>query len=532
MSGVDGVSGVAAPRHALTGERLADRVADWPVLLPVLTGALVLLVGVFAMDGVPVGAVHDDAMYVLLAKALATGHGYRWINVPGAPAATHFPPGYPALLALVWRLVPSFPENVIAFKFVNALLLALAAATLTHFARRRLNFSARAACAVVLAGALAVPTLVLSTVVMSEMFFLALLIPALWLAERVVDDDSSTRDAVVVGLLAGMLMLVRSHGVAFVVGLGAVLAWRSRWRTLAIVAATSLATVLPWQLWVRAHRGGVPVAMRGDYESYAGWLSAGAHDGWFALAARTVAGTSRELFAMIAGVSAAGLPAIALRVAVATVVVVAFAFGLWRLRRSSPVLVAFIAAYLSIVLLWPFTPARFVWGVWPLIVLVVACAARDAWSLPRARLGVASAGIIVLAGYATYNVRGYRGRWWSAIPRQTAGLVGPSLMWVQAYTKPSDVVSSNAEATIYLYTGRAAVPATSFSVADYFTPATARSAEAALRSILVAYPVGVVAIVANDSLEAAARAMAAAAPPVLAKRDSVPHGLIYSSLVR
>ena len=33
------------------------------------------------------------------------------INMPGAPHATHFPPGYPLLLAALWKLLPSFPDN-------------------------------------------------------------------------------------------------------------------------------------------------------------------------------------------------------------------------------------------------------------------------------------------------------------------------------------------------------------------------------------------------------------------------------------
>ena len=64
-----------------------------------LTGVIVLLVGLAAIDSLPVGVFYDDGMYVVLAKSIATGHGLHWLNVPGAPPATHFPPGYPLLLA-------------------------------------------------------------------------------------------------------------------------------------------------------------------------------------------------------------------------------------------------------------------------------------------------------------------------------------------------------------------------------------------------------------------------------------------------
>src|ERR1700746_1263336 len=47
----------------------------------------------------------DGAGYAVLGEALASGRGYREIDMPGAPRHAHFPPGYPAALALLWRLV-------------------------------------------------------------------------------------------------------------------------------------------------------------------------------------------------------------------------------------------------------------------------------------------------------------------------------------------------------------------------------------------------------------------------------------------
>ena len=51
-------------------------------------GVLALIVGLAVMDRYHVGVFHDDAMYVILAKSLATGQGYRFLNLPGAPAGT------------------------------------------------------------------------------------------------------------------------------------------------------------------------------------------------------------------------------------------------------------------------------------------------------------------------------------------------------------------------------------------------------------------------------------------------------------
>src|SRR5690349_20626555 len=41
----------------------------------------------------------DDGYYVTLAKALATGQGYRLINTPSGSLMPLYPPGFPALLS-------------------------------------------------------------------------------------------------------------------------------------------------------------------------------------------------------------------------------------------------------------------------------------------------------------------------------------------------------------------------------------------------------------------------------------------------
>ncbi|MEJ2226347.1 MAG: hypothetical protein P8X49_14555 [Syntrophobacterales bacterium] len=79
---------------------------DWSLAL----GFFVLTVLLGAMLMVPrvTGVLIDDGIYVTTAKALATGQGYRLINLPGEPLQTKYPPIYPALLALVWNRPPIF----------------------------------------------------------------------------------------------------------------------------------------------------------------------------------------------------------------------------------------------------------------------------------------------------------------------------------------------------------------------------------------------------------------------------------------
>src|SRR5574337_1828718 len=47
----------------------------------------------------------DSVSYVLLAKAIATGHWYSDINIPGSPPHTQYPPLFPLILSPVYFLL-------------------------------------------------------------------------------------------------------------------------------------------------------------------------------------------------------------------------------------------------------------------------------------------------------------------------------------------------------------------------------------------------------------------------------------------
>ena len=128
-------------------------------LLPVIVGATATLIAIAVMGSWPVGAYQDDAMYVVLAKALASGEGYRYLNLPGHPAATHFPPGYPAFLASLWMLAPRFPGNMALFTAANAVFYGLAASGLFHLARVRFVLGRGVALGVTAFGMLVTPVL-------------------------------------------------------------------------------------------------------------------------------------------------------------------------------------------------------------------------------------------------------------------------------------------------------------------------------------------------------------------------------------
>jgi hypothetical protein len=519
-----------------SNERLARRA------LPMFVASIaVLIAGLAVVDTLPVGVFFDDGMYVILAKSLATGHGLRWLQLPGTPAATHYPPGYPAMLALLWAAFPRFPANVVLFKIANACFLAAAAGCVAAFLRRRFAFASWAAVALAVIGTASLPTLILSAQVMSEPLFLALLVPTLFFAERVIDRDAahgSARDAALVGLMVGLVTLVRANGIAVAAAVGLLLITRRRWREALAFGLTTLALLLPWQLWVRANAGATPGVLGGSYEPYGDWLLKGYRQAGVGLAWRTVSSTGRELATMIS-IMAAPSVSRQLQIAALVIVLALAAAGIRPLWRRAPATAIFLVAYFLIVLFWPFTPTRFVWAIWPFVLLSPVLGAielvrwRPVTALARAaRIVALFAACLVAIGYARYNLHAYRARTWSSISRRNANAMRPLVQWVGARTPSSAIVASDAEPVLYLYAARSGVPASQFTVNDYFNAPTSRASAAALRAILAAYHVDVIAVVPPDSLRAALLSMAKGPSPELVFRDSLADLLIYSPVSR
>src|SRR5687768_15019347 len=145
----DGVTSIAAAHGTDAGPRASSGAAlRASPATAVIVATVALVVAIVAIPNWPAGVFQDDGIYVILGKALATGEGYRYLNLPGAPYATHYPPGYPLVLAALWKLAPDFPQNVAVFTFANAGLLALAAFAAVVFARGRLGLSTLGASAI------------------------------------------------------------------------------------------------------------------------------------------------------------------------------------------------------------------------------------------------------------------------------------------------------------------------------------------------------------------------------------------------
>jgi hypothetical protein len=465
------------------GQFSADRVA------PLLLGALALGVALLTVTPWPVGVFQDDAIYVVLAKALASGDGFRMINLPGAPHATHFPPGYPLVLAALWKLYPSFPDNIVVFKFANALFLAGAAAFTYRFARTRFRLGVAGASVAAAVGTISVVVLLITGVVLSEPLFVLLMIPTLMVSERAAQSGDA-RSAIAAGALIGMLTQVRTLGVFLVPAVLLVMLVRRHWRAAGLLTLVALAFIVPWQLWVSAYQGETPAPFVGKYGAYGAWLADGYRTGGFAFANAVLAKNANELFGFLGYITLPVGPVWPRLVSLGTVLGVV-AVAAFALRRRVPVTLLFLGGYAAVILVWPFEPTRFVLVWWPVLAVLFVAGVKTIWrwrtatSVTRVvRVAACVAVAIVVVGYAAYNLRGVREKWWANIQSDAGTRARPIAEWVARSTNPNDVLITDHDLIVYLYTGRRAVPTATFTALGHITPLTPAQDAEVLRGLL------------------------------------------------
>lgn len=190
----------------------------------------------------------DSARYVIMAKSLVNGSGYRQIDTPGEPLYAHRPPGLSLLLMPAAFIAP----YDILFAKATVLLSALLLIFLLYQYVRRLyepetddenktrTVFCGAAFLITTLFVLNPYTLFFSTIVMSEIPFMACTLLILYLL-AVKQDQPKKTDYIVFTALLIFLPFLRTIGVAMVLAVGFwAIIRRKRWPWLIGVASSIL----------------------------------------------------------------------------------------------------------------------------------------------------------------------------------------------------------------------------------------------------------------------------------------------------
>jgi hypothetical protein len=422
----------------------------WTGLVLLAVCVLSVVVGILAFDRLP-SLIGDNAEFMILARSLAVGNGFRYINHPENRPATKYPLGFPAMLA-GWITV--FGNSVVSMK-VSVLVCYVAACGLTFLVGRRLlgwSYGSAAALLVVLSA----PVLEYSHQVLSDVPYMLFSLVGIYLLLT----GYRARTYLIAGLAVCVwAFVVRSAGISLVVAAAAFLFARRRKKAaVAILVAAGAAAVLwSWRNY----------AMTGEGSRYMQVLfSANPYDpdlGMITLRgllARIWINGSSYLGGLLPTtviptlVKAAPEGARSLNVALSLVAVTLIVIGGYSLRKKALLVNIYMLLYFAVYLVWPevWRSERFMVPVAPLAAVYLVWGIRTTlayFGVKRIAI-LAACGVLVstnmisLSHYA-HRDRGYPVGWVRYF--QTAE-------WARANTAPDSVVLCRKPFLYYLFSDR------------------------------------------------------------------------------
>lgn len=195
----------------------------------------------------------DNATYYLLGESIASGNGYTNVYTPKATNATHFPPGYPAIIAVSIKL---FGPNISGVKLLNYAFL-FGSIILLFFIIKKATADIRLSFGVAMLCVFNPHLLEYATIMMSEIPFLFFLMLGVLFLQRV-NSSSKWRDPSFWLFLVCLASLyyIRSIGIAILAAACCYFLLAREWKMLLATVVSILGLTIPWSLHVRTVGGG------------------------------------------------------------------------------------------------------------------------------------------------------------------------------------------------------------------------------------------------------------------------------------
>lgn len=416
-----------------------------------------------------VGAFNDDGAYVMLAKSLADGSGYRLAYLAGDPVAVKYPPGLPALLAIPWALGGTLAAVRATVGILNPIVCGAAAALIWWTGRRHLALSPGALAIAALGPFFLDPAIQYYNIPLSEPYFLLGWAAAVALAATV----ERPAGAIALGLVLAVTALFRSAGLVLIPACLAALALRRiPWR---VVAASAVAAITPLIVWGIVHGRLVaegPLSSSPDEVSYLSWIPLGPTQ-LPAYLLKALWNNGVTYFATLSGLFAG--PVVVGHLLVAGLLVAAAVGAAWSWRRA-PAVTLTAAVSLAVVLVWPFNQDRLLLPVIPFVGLLAAFGIEEgARRLPArfriaAPLALAVAALVIglrqmelrraaAASFVNGQAPAQRDASIFFVLAVNSRHIAAFSEWIRANTTPQDRLLVDFPAATYMYSGRVTAPA-------------------------------------------------------------------------
>jgi hypothetical protein len=442
------------------------------LLLAAVVGIIVAAVGIWAQNDALVGVNYDDGIYALLAKALADGDGYRLTFLPVDLPGVKYPPLYPLSLAPFWLLAGSQEAALFAMKLANGFYIGVAAGLFAFLLMDLGIIASSLAVVLALLGFVAGSIMLVTSGLLSEPLYLALLFLSLWLTDRTAVRPTPAR-LFAVGALAGLVFLTRSVGVAAMAAVLFAVWYRHGRRSSAIAASAAALVVAPWTVFSLIGSSRIPELLVPIYGSYTrSYLALVAES---PLAVLEVGSANVGAILQTLGGKLVPEAGALLESLIGAALIVLAVLGSRRVFQTAPATATYAWFYLLPISLWIFPPFRFVFILFPLLLALAAVsfltlaeragkALQGKWELPLVRgrplprLAILAVGVLLLVHQAYLEIGAVRARVWDGAQYAKSAPGAEVVDWVVANTEPDAVVAFEFDPLVALHTGRPVIP--------------------------------------------------------------------------